>query len=126
MKKYLACLLCCLCLALSCVKLYAQNKNVVVQGQILDPDKKPLVGVTVAELDDDGRTIKAAKTDIDGNFSLAVTNVNHKLSFSHIGFKTADLSIGAKTTFNLALQSDEKNLENVVIVSTRKTDNGML
>jgi TonB-linked SusC/RagA family outer membrane protein len=126
MKKFLAYVLCCFCLLVLSAKIVAQNKTVVVQGRILDSDKKPVSGVTVAELDDDGRTIKAAKTDIDGNFSLAVTNINHKLSFSHISFKTQDLSIGTRTTFDLTLQPVERNLENVVVVASRKTDNGMV
>ena len=126
MKKYFAFLLCCFCLSVLSSEVVAQNKTVVVQGQILDADKKPVNGVTVAELDDEGRTIKAAKTDIDGNFSIAVANINHKLSFSHISFKTLEQAIGTKTTFNVTLESVEKNMESIVIVASRKLDNGML
>ncbi len=101
-------------------------QEVSVQGKITDPDNKPIHGVTVAEVDADGRTIKADRTDVDGNFSLKVLNTKHKLSISHISFKTIDLSIGTRTVFNQTLQSSSRELSDVVIVSQRKADNGMV
>ncbi|MEO8404262.1 MAG: SusC/RagA family TonB-linked outer membrane protein, partial [Chitinophagaceae bacterium] len=111
-------------LLLTC-KLYAQS-GTVVQGKVTDKEKNPVVGVTVAEIDDDGRTIKATKTDIEGNFSLKVSSTKHKLTFSHISHKSTDMSIDSKTVFNVALESSLKDLGDVVIVSSRKVDNGMI
>src|SRR5690242_11792011 len=101
MKKYLIHLVFCFCgLVFSCIISKAQAQLVTVQGKITDKDNKPVHGVTVAEIDEDGRTIKAGKTDIDGNFSLKINNKKHKLSISHISFKTVVLDIGDKTVFN--------------------------
>jgi TonB-linked SusC/RagA family outer membrane protein len=104
----------------------AQGTSVIVQGKLLDSDKKPISGATVAEIDDDGRTIKATRTDIEGNFSLKIANTKHKLTFSHISHKTLEQSIGDRTTFNMALESSQKDLSDVVIIAQRKVDNGMV
>src|SRR5882757_4009588 len=105
MKKYLFHFIFCFCLAaLSCVISHAQVQPITVQGKITDKDGKPIHGVTVAEIDEEGRTIKADRTDVDGNFSLKIVNKKHKLSISHISFKTMDLPIGDKTVFNQALE----------------------
>jgi len=83
----------------------AKAQGVTVQGKVTDPDKKPVPGVTVAEVDVDGRTIKATKTDIEGNFSLKVNSTKHKLFFSHISHKTSEQNIEGRTTFNISLES---------------------
>ena len=65
----------------------AQNNsgNVVVQGKILDQDRKPVADVTVAEIDKEQRIIRAVKTDVEGNFALRISNTADSLTFSYIG-----------------------------------------
>jgi len=128
MKKILYQLLCCFALTALAAVANAQNdkQTLTVQGRILDSDKKPVHNVTVAELDADGRTIRAVKTDIEGNFAIKIANTAHKLSLSHISYRSLDLSIGARTTFNLTMESASKDLTNVVITAQRKSDNGMV
>lgn len=128
MKKYLFPLLLCFVSLSFCSlnKAQAQVQAATVQGKITDADNKPIHGVTVAEVDEEGRTIKADRTDVDGNFSLKVINKKHKLSISHISYKSIDLSIGEKTVFNQKLQSSSREVGEVVIVSQRKADNGMV
>ncbi len=125
MKKYLIQQACCFCL-LMLLQHVALAQTATVQGKLTDADKNPVSGVTVAEADAEGRTIKATKTDIEGNFSLKVSNTNHKLVFSHISHKTTEMSIGSRTTFNITLESSLRDLSDVVIVSQRKIDNGMI
>jgi TonB-linked SusC/RagA family outer membrane protein len=127
MKKYFLQIMFCFCLViLSGLVSKAQAQQVTVQGKITDKDNKPVSGVTVAEMDAEGRTIKADRTDVDGNFSLNITNKKHKLSISHISFKSVELTIGNRTVFNQSLESNSKDLGDVVIISQRKADNGML
>src|SRR5690349_16841984 len=104
MKKYLLQSVCCLGILLLTFQLSAQT-GTVVQGKITDKEKNPVAGVTVAEVDEDGRTIKATKTDIEGNFSLKVNSTKHKLSFSHISHKSTEQAIEGKTIFNISLES---------------------
>jgi TonB-linked SusC/RagA family outer membrane protein len=127
MKKYLLYLLFCSCgIFLSCIISKAQAQQITVQGKITDKDNKPVHGVTVAEIDEDGRTIKAGKTDIDGNFSLKINSKKHKISISHISFKSVVLDIGDKTVFNQSLEPSSKDMGEVVILSQRRADNGMV
>ena len=127
MKKYFLPFTFFFCLVtVTCIISKAQAPAVTVQGKITDSDGKPVYGVTVAEVDEDGRTIKADRTDVDGNFSLKIINKKHRLSISHISFKTVELSIGDRTVFNQTLQSSSKDIGEVVVLSSRKADNGMV
>mgnify|MGYP003414559522 CR=1 FL=1 len=104
----------------------AVAQSTTVQGKIIGTNKRPVVDVTVAEVDADGRTIRAVKTDVEGNFVIKVSNSKNKLSFSHISFRSQSLSINTRATFNITLESNSKDLGDVVVVSQRKADNGML
>jgi TonB-linked SusC/RagA family outer membrane protein len=73
---------------------------------------EPLPGVNVIL---EGSTIGTV-TDVDGKFSFDVTNKNGNLLFSYIGYKTSVASLDGKTTFNIALESESKALEEVVVV----------
>lgn len=127
MKKCLLYLTLCFYMTASlCITGRAQAQSLTIQGKITDKDNKPIHGATVAEVDDDGRTIKADRTDVDGNFSLKIVNKKHKLTISHISFKTQEVPIGDKTVINLTLESDTKDLGDVVVLSQRKADNGMV
>ncbi|MEO5562112.1 MAG: SusC/RagA family TonB-linked outer membrane protein [Chitinophagaceae bacterium] len=125
MKKYLFQQACCFLLLLL-LHNAVMAQTATVQGKVLDTDKKAVAGVTVAEVDGDGRTIKATKTDIEGNFSLKITSVKHKLLFSHISHKSSELSVDNRTLFNVSLESSLRDLTDVVIVSQRRIDNGMV
>ncbi|WP_207510629.1 SusC/RagA family TonB-linked outer membrane protein [Longitalea luteola] len=106
----------------------AQNAAVTktIQGRVTDARKRPLQDVTVAETDQDSRTIRAVKTDIDGNFVIKVTSTKHKLSFSNISYSSQELSIGDRTVFNVTLEMSAREMGSVIVVSQRKTDNGMV
>lgn len=101
-------------------------QSTTVQGKIVGTNKRPVVDVTVAEVDADGRTIRAVKTDVEGNFVIKISNPKNKLSFSHISFRPQTLSINTRATFNLTMESNSRDLGDVVVVSQRKADNGML
>ncbi len=104
----------------------AVAQSTTVQGKIIGANKRPVVDVTVAEVDADGRTIRAVKTDVEGNFVIKISNPKNKLSFSHISFRSQSLSINTRTTFNITMESNSRDLGDVIVVSQRKADNGML
>ncbi len=103
-----------------------QAQTTTVQGKITGGNKAPVADVTVAEVDADGRTIRAVKTDVEGNFVIKISNTANKLSFSHISFRSQLLSLNTRTTFNIAMESNNKDLGDVVVISSRKGDNGMI
>ena len=129
MKKYFVHCLFCFCLAAIAPFIGAAQGKVTgisVQGKITDKDNKPIHGVTVAEIDGDGRTIKADRTDVNGSFSLRILDKSHRLSISHISFKSIVIPIGDNTVFNQSLEPDSKDIGEVVVLSQRRVDNGMV
>jgi len=65
---------------------HAQVKT-IISGTIRDANGESLIGATVIERDKDNRTLASAVTDIDGNFSISVSNTNNNLVFRYIGFR---------------------------------------
>jgi TonB-linked SusC/RagA family outer membrane protein len=63
-----------------------------------------------------GTTIGTA-TDINGAFTLSVPANATTLVVSFIGMKTVELPIGSQTVFNVALESDIKALQDVVVTA---------
>jgi TonB-linked SusC/RagA family outer membrane protein len=117
----------CLLLAILFVSsVWAQAPVTTVQGKITGSNKQPVEHVTVAEVDAEGRTIKAVKTDVEGNFVIKISNTKNKLSISHISFRAQTLAINSRTTFNVTMESNSRDLGDVVVVSQRKVDNGMV
>lgn len=115
----------CLLFAILFANVVMAQTSVTVQGRVTG-GKGPVPDVTVAEVDEDGRTIRAVKTDVDGNFVIKVSNTKNKLSFSHISFRSQVLSVNNRTTFNIAMESSNRDLGDVVVISARKSDNGMV
>jgi TonB-linked SusC/RagA family outer membrane protein len=74
----------------------------------------PLPGVSVVLK---GTTI-GTTTDSDGLYSLSVGNQqNATLSFSFIGFKTAEVSVGGKSVLDVVLEDDISELQEVVVTA---------
>lgn len=82
---------------------------------------EPLVGVSIKLKNTPGiGTI----TDIDGKFSIEVTN-NTELIFSYVGCKTLTLLVGNQNRMDVKMQSDTELLDEVVVVgygTQRKVD----
>lgn len=72
---------------------------------------EPLIGASVQ--------VKGAKTgvttDIDGNYSIEVKS-NQEVVFSYIGFAPQTLAVGDLGVLNVEMQSDNKMLNEVVVV----------
>ncbi|MEI6947813.1 SusC/RagA family TonB-linked outer membrane protein [Paraflavisolibacter sp. H34] len=100
--------------------------QITVLGRVLDQDKKPLHGVTVAEVDADQRTVRAVKTDVEGNYAIKIHSKSDSLSFSFIGNESMKLAIGDRSTINVTMRSTASGLGEVVVVAQRRMDNGMM
>lgn len=94
---------------------------VTVQGQVTGPDNTPMPGVTVVVKG----TTNGTTTDANGAFSLTLPDATATLVISAIGFVTQEISLQGRTQLNVALQTDVKALEEVVVVgygTQRKAD----
>ncbi|MFL5739477.1 MAG: SusC/RagA family TonB-linked outer membrane protein [Flavisolibacter sp.] len=125
MKKLIVCPVVLFIFLFSNLQLAAQTP-ITVQGKVVDKQKNPIQGVTVAETDDEQRTIKAVSTDIDGNFAIRISNKKNRLTFSFIGYKTETQSINDKTVFHVTMESSANDMGAVVILAQKKTDNGQV
>ncbi len=84
-----------------------------VTGVVTDAEtNEPLIGVTVLEKG----TSNGAATDIDGSYSVTLTNSNAVLVFSFVGFATQEIAYTGQSAIDVALQSGEQ-LEEVVVTA---------
>ncbi len=97
----------------------AQQKS--VSGQVVDENGAPLPGVTVVVK---GTTVGVV-TDIDGNYNLTVPADAKVLSFSFVGMKTQEVTIGNQSTINISLEAESIGLDEVIAVgyATQKKAN---
>ena len=119
-------LICCLML-LTSLWTSSMAQGVVVTGKITDvKTHEPLIGVSIAEVDHDNRTIGGVVTNIDGNFSLKIVHTSDRLKISAIGYKTVTLEIGTRTNFTMGLSAATNTINQVTIVAQQDVSNGML
>ncbi|HYF30452.1 MAG TPA: TonB-dependent receptor [Chitinophagaceae bacterium] len=98
-------------LLLSALTVFAQDRT--VSGKVTDSkDGTPLAGVSV--------TVKGSstgvQTDANGNFSISVPANARTLVFSYVGFGSEEASIRNSNTVDIALTSDDRRLQEVVVV----------
>ncbi len=89
---------------------YAQDE-VKVSGTVSSSEGEPLPGVNILEKG----TSRGVISDIDGNFAISVSK-NAVLTFSYIGFEAQEVTIGDQTTFDIILQEDLEQLDEVVVI----------
>jgi len=87
--------------------------EIPVSGTVTDENGATFPGVYVIIK---GTTL-GTSTDLDGKYSLSVQDENAVLIFSIIGYLTQEVSIGSRTTIDIAMQIDVKTLEEVVVTA---------
>lgn len=93
----------------------AQNIQVqqakVIKGSVYDSEG-PLMGASVLEKG----TANGAVTDVDGNFTLKLSNPNATLVVSYVGYVTQEFSANGKNSVHVVLQDEGRNLNEVVVI----------
>ncbi|WPQ63251.1 TonB-dependent receptor [Chitinophaga sancti] len=84
--------------------------DITITGSVSDKNG-PLIGATVFVKG----TTKGTHTDASGQFKLTVPE-NATITITMIGYKSADITIGAERTFNIVLQENSLNLNQLVVV----------
>lgn len=83
-----------------------------LKGRVISSeDNQPLPGVAVLEKGTTNGTV----TDIDGNYSLNVKE-DGTIVVSFIGFATQEIAVAGQTLINVTLESDSKELDEIVAV----------
>ncbi|AWG27386.1 VWA domain-containing protein [Flavobacterium kingsejongi] len=86
-------------------------KGTVTEGGL------PLPGVSIAVV----QANRGTQTDVDGNFTLQV-QVGERMQFSYPGMKTTMLTVGENKEMDVALQADDQNLQEVVVMGYQKAN----
>lgn len=103
-----------------CIHLNAQTSNKNITGTVLDTQREPVIGATVAVK---GTTL-GTMTDVDGKFKLSVPSKG-TLVVSYIGYTTQELEITGNSNYEIVMSEGALNLEEVVVVgygTMRKKD----
>lgn len=88
--------------------------QVQVSGRVLSgEDQSPIPGVNILVKGSTNGTI----TDVNGDYSITVSNRTDILVFSFVGFVSQEIAINGNTTVNVTLNSDAKQLSEVVVTA---------
>lgn len=105
----------------------ADAETTIVKGKVTDKrTKEALIGVSVMEVDADGRVIKGTATDIEGNFVLRITKKKNRISASFIGFKSVSQPLDGRSTVNISLEYGSTDLNEFTVTSRATVNNGMM
>lgn len=88
---------------------YAQEKK--ISGIVTDLLNMPLPGVNVIIKG----TNKGASTDFDGKYSISAA-AGQTLVFTYVGFKSTEKIVGNANTYDVSLDNDNQQLDEVVVV----------
>ncbi|ANQ50010.1 SusC/RagA family TonB-linked outer membrane protein [Flammeovirga sp. MY04] len=89
---------------------YAQDR--IITGTVTD-GVKPLPGVTIVVQG----TRRGGVSDIDGNFKISLQPGDNKLEFNFIGMKSQVIEIGNRTSFNVAMEENTEELDEVIVTA---------
>ncbi|QHV97836.1 TonB-dependent receptor [Spirosoma endbachense] len=92
-----------------------------IKGTVKDEKGEPIIGASIIIKG----LNKGTTTDVDGKFLLSVPNQNAELIFSFIGYESQSISVRNRTTFDVVLKTDLKQLDEIVVVGygeIKKTD----
>lgn len=98
----------------------SQQSSKKVTGTVTDERGEPIIGANIMEKG----TTNGVITDIDGNFSLSVSE-NAILQVSYIGYITQDVAVKNRATVAITLNENAQVLDEVIVVGfeTQKKTN---
>src|SRR5436309_2260196 len=101
-------------LLITMVFVEAQAQNRQITGTVTDKiTKETVIGASILVK---GTSI-GTQTSVDGKFKLSVPDkANGILVIRSVGYKTQEVTLGTQTNFNISLESDSKQLDEVVAI----------
>ena len=92
-----------------------QSRAVSVTGRVTDASGQPIVGASVIVR---GTTV-GVSTDTEGRFVLEVPApaASQTLEVSYLGYETAAVPVGSRTSFEVTLQESSSEIEQVVVTA---------
>ena len=93
----------------------AETQPVTVTGRVTDANGQPVIGASVIVR---GTTV-GVSTDTEGRFALEVPSpaASQTLEVSYLGYETAAVPVGSRTSFEVTLQESSSEIEQVVVTA---------
>ena len=89
---------------------FAQEKT--ISGTVSDESGMPLPGVNIIVKG----TTNGTQTDFDGNYTITA-NTGDVLTFTYVGLKTEEVTVGSANTINVTMIEDAAVLDEVVVTA---------
>ena len=90
-----------------------EPEAVNISGTVLGEDGFPVPGAAVIE----SGTSNGTTADLDGKFSLTVSDASASVTFSSLGYDSVTLPVGTRTIFNVTLREEAVTLEGTVVTA---------
>jgi len=101
------------------------QQRAIVRGKVSsDFEPQGVIGVTVAELDQNNRLINGTVTNLDGDYLIEIRSDQNRLQFTSVGYEDQTVDIGGRSVVNLKLSESVVALEGAEIVAYRRTNTG--
>lgn len=101
-----------LTLLVAMISLSVSAQNFSVKGVVKDKNGETIIGASVVEK---GNSTNGTITDIDGNYSLVVSQ-NSTIVFSYVGMKTLEEKVNGRSRVDVVMTDDTQALEEVVVI----------
>jgi len=106
--KFILMLVCCMC----CMQYNFGQGERTVSGTVTDNTEESIPGVNVLVKGSSVGTI----TDIDGSYTIKISEGSNILVFSFIGYQTQEVDIGNSTQVDVSLEPSLADMEEVVVI----------
>ena len=90
-----------------------QQEEIEVEGQVLDADGSPMLGVSIVVKD----THRGVVTDENGRFSLQADE-NAVLVFRFLGYQTQEIALNGRSSITVQMKVSTQELKEVTVTST--------
>lgn len=95
-----------------------QQNKLIIKGKVTDESGQGLPGVNIIEK---GTNSNGTISDIDGTFTLNITNNESVLVLKYIGYVQQEIHVGSKRSFQITLKEDSKLIDEVIITAYGKS-----
>jgi len=103
----------------------AQEKT-IIRGRVIDKaDKTTIIGANIVEFDANERVVGGTITNVNGDFILEVSNTQHKVKVSVIGYNAKEIAVSSAQNIIVELETSDVALGEVTIVAETRAGNSL-
>lgn len=103
------------------------QQRAIVRGKVTSAlEPQGVIGVTVAELDQNNRLIHGTVTNLDGDYLIEIRSNQNRLQFTSVGYEDQTVDINGRSVINTKLSESVVALEGAEVVAYRRTATGTL